>query len=74
MSTPQAAKSLSHAEIGREILRRHPESGVSFNMVSQVRRNAATSARVSALIAEAVASLEAKATRAAKRKPKTVTA
>lgn len=52
---------LSHAEIAREIRLLHPGSKATSNMVGQVRRGDTTAAPTKALVAEAIASLEAKA-------------
>lgn len=71
MSTPLANKSLSHAEIAREIRRLHPQFRASSNMVGQVRRGDTTSEDYGRYIPEASASLVAKAKQERKtRKPR----
>jgi hypothetical protein len=69
MSTPP--KTFSHPEIAREIMALTGER-VSSSLVGNIRRNDTTSARVSALIERAYASLAAKARKA--RKPRKVPA
>jgi hypothetical protein len=64
MSTP--TNTLSHAEIAREI-RAVTGEHVSTGVVGSVRRKDTTSARVSALVEKAVASLMRKAARKQKR-------